>query len=220
MAVKKKWETDWYDDLCKMYQKTKIPELRNVLWEQVKLLVYGRVRRFINEKKPFLKREPELCQKLYQESFFVFQKAVDIWDQNKKTKFLTFLGDILDQEILNIIRLDFYYRGRDAKIAARLTSEQNEFPPVQEQFEKQEMLEEVRLLMESYHFENNLEREVTWTMVYGQSGDWTRLQKKSRMSIVAFAKFRKKLVEKLKVYILSQFDEKQKAVLMEVLKEK
>ena len=219
---KEKRDTGWYDDLCKMFQKTQIPELRNVLWEQVKLLIYGRIRDFINGKGGFnLKRDPEICQKLYQDAFFIFLKAVRVWDPKKKTKFLTFLGDILDQEVMNIIRLDWYHRSRDFRLGAKLKVERvTEFPPEQEDFEKKELLEDIRILFESYSFESQIEKDIIYTTVYGVSGDWSRLQKRSKLSIANFAKLRQKTIGKMKQYVLDNCSDKQKAVLKELLEEK
>ncbi len=217
---KKVWDTEWYDDLCKMYQRTKIPELRNVLWEQVKLLVFSRVRKFITDRRgTALRRNPELCQKINQESFFIFLKACDRWDPARGTKFLTFLGDILDQEIMNIVRLDWYYKTRDVKIGNKLLIEKATESRTQEQeeFEKAELLEEIRRLLDEYTFDSELEQDIVWTMIYGVSGDWTRLQRKHKLSIATFTKARKKVIEKLKKYFLDHCDEKQKCVLKEML---
>lgn len=218
---KKEWDTSWYDDLCKMYQKTKIPELRNVLWDQVKLLVFSRVRKFITEHKG-MRRDPDLCQKLNQESFFIFLKACEIWDETRKTKFLTFLGDMLNQEIMNIIRLDWYYKNRDIKIYSRLVAEKaSETRPLeQEQFEKNELLDAVKQLLDNYIFDSPIERDIIWTTIYGVSGDWTRLRKQYNLSIAVFAKARHKTVDKLKAYILEHCTDKQKCVLKELLEEK
>ena len=217
-----KRDTAWYDDLCKLYQKTKIPELRNVLWEQVKLLIYGRIRDYINGKGGFnLKRDPELCQKLYQNAFFIFLKACEIWDETRKTKFLTFLGDILDQEVMNVVRLDWYHKTRDYKMGAKLKVENPlEIPPEQEAFEKNDFLEEIKILFENYTFNSMIEKEIVYTMVYGVSGDWSRLQRKSKLSIANFAKLRRKTVENLKNYVLDNCSEKQKTILHEMLEEK
>lgn len=221
MSEKKYGDTSWYDDLCLLYQKTKIPELRNVLWEQVKLLLYSRVRGFINEKKSaILKKDPDLCQQLYQDVFFIFQKACDIWDPSRKTKFLTFLGDIVDQEILNIIRLNLYHKSRDNKIKTKLNAEFELPVSTTEDFEKEELLSEVKQLFENFSFNSMLERDIVYTTVYGKSGDWSRLQKKSKKSIADFFKLRTEVMEKLKKHVLDNCSPRMKEILQNVLEEK
>lgn len=221
--TKPKPDTKWYDSLCSLYQQTKIPELRNILWEQVKLLIYQRIRKFVNEKKGIeLKKNTDLLQRLNQEAFFIFTKATEVWDPARKTKFLTFLGDILDQEIMNIIRMDWYYKTRDFKICRKLMYESSveQIPIEQEQFEKKEFLEEIKNLLANYGFESELERDIIYTVIYGVAGDWAKLQKKSKLSVAGFSKVRKKITEKMKKYILDNCSEKQKAVLKEILGEK
>ncbi|OGM08244.1 hypothetical protein A2Z67_00905 [Candidatus Woesebacteria bacterium RBG_13_36_22] len=235
--AKEKRETLWYDDLCKLYQKTRIPELRNILWEQVKLLLYSRIRKFVTEKKSsILKRDPDLVMQLYQDAFFIFQKACDVWDPTRNTRFLTFLSDIIDQEVLNIIRLDIYHKVRDSKIKKRIEDEMECFNwPGQigraterkkifvepstctEDFEKEKFFEEVRHMFENYCFENQLERDIVYTTVYGKPGEWVRLQKKSRMSIENFYKLRDATMTKLKHFILENCTKHMKDVLCEVL---
>lgn len=220
-------DTKWYDDLCILYQKTQIPDLRNVLWDQVRGIVHGRVHEFIREKKvSILLHNRDLCQKLFQESFFIFVKAVNIWDPSRNTKFLTFLGDILNQEILNIIRLDLYYKNRDKKLETKLKAQN----PVEEQvantvdiecsFERQEMLDEVRELFENFPFESQTDRDIVYTMIYGKMGDWSRLSKRLGIGPGKLYKMRLQIVEKLRNHIETNCSTKLKCVLKEVLVEK
>lgn len=217
-----KKDTRWYDDLLDLYQRTRITELRNVLWENVKGLIYGRVHEFIRDRKTYLKRDPEMCQKLFQESFFIFQKACDIWDINRQTKFLTFLGDILDQEIMNIIRLESYHRTRDYKLKGRIKEDVLQIPEVRDEvdFERDELLEEVKRLMENYSFDSALERDIAFVMAYGKVGDWARLQKKSGMGIGKFYKLRLQVSKKLRDHIHTNCSTQLQAVLKDFLKEK
>src|SRR4030043_698356 len=219
---KDKRDTSWYDDLCDLYQRTHLTPLRNILWDQVRGLVHGRVHQFIREKKStILRRDPELCQKLFQESFFIFVKAVDIWDRRRRTKFITFLGDILNQEILNKIRLPLYHRQRDWKLEARLRTS-DDFASQTEafkdnDFEREEFFGDVRTLFENYSFTDQLERDIAYTFVYGKIGDWTKLQKKSGLGIGVFYRKRTELKEKLKAYILDNSTPKMKAILDEII---
>lgn len=231
IAKKPKINTDWYDDLCLVYQKTKKLELnsvanslRNVFWEQVKGIVHGRVHEFVRNKKPsLLVKDRDLIQKLFQESFFIFCKACNIWDKKRKTKFLTFLGDILDQEILNIIRLDYYYKSRDKKLEVRLR-EQIIDEPIQfqdeERQERESILEEVRTLLENFTFSSNIERDIVHTMIYGKTGDWTKLRKKSGLGFGKFTKTRQEVINKLKEYIENSTSQKTKAVIVDIISKK
>jgi len=229
-AVKR--DTVWYNDLCILYQRTKAlgldkasADLRNILWDQIRSFVHGRVYDFIHEKKAsILRKDPDLCSKLYQESFFVFLKACDIWDQERKTKFMTFLGDIINQEILNIIRMDLYYRTRDRKLAIKLSNEhkverENETTG-EENFEKDELFEEVHFILENFAFGDELERDIVFTTLYGRMGDWAKLQKKSGLSLSVFYRMRAQTIQKLREHILSCCSDKMKDVLKEVLAEK
>jgi hypothetical protein len=205
---KEKKDTLWYDKLCILVQEVKETEpaassaLRNILWEQVKLLLYARVRDFINEKKSaILKRDPELCQQLYQDVFFIFQKACNIWDPARKTKFITFLGDIIDQEILNVIRLDLYHKNRDRKIFKRM-SENFEGLPDKSDVDRGKTLEEVKHLFENYSFKSELERMIIRTIMYGKKGDWLRVQRKSHMVAGNFYRLKRETINRLKTYLL------------------
>jgi DNA-directed RNA polymerase specialized sigma subunit len=222
-AKRAKLETGWYDVLCQLYQDTKITELRNILWEQVKNLVYGRVHAFIRRKKFSVLADKELCKKIFDDSFLIFIKATEIWDKNRKTKFLTFLGDILDQEILNIIRLDRYHKSRDKKLEGKLkkqvVDEPIKFFSYRDQ-EKEEILGEFKELFESFSFKSKLERDIIYTMVYGKMGDWTKLRKESKMSVGKFAKIRQQISIELKEYILEKSSPRMKDVLKEILEEK
>jgi hypothetical protein len=229
---KKKWDTAWYDDLCMLYQKVKsfkdnpqaleaANSLRNVLWDQVKSLINSKVREYIVEKRRSqLRSDPDLCQKLYQEGFFIFQKACDIWNPDRNTKFLTFLGDILDQEILNIIRLHNYYKTREYKIKARLSQEVEDVEEHEEDIEKQELLERVKILCESYSFGSQLERNIVFTAIYGKLGDWSKLQATSDMGIGSFYKLRDKTLKAMRAYILANCEPRLQDVLKEILEEK
>lgn len=206
---KEKRDTQWFDDLVILYQKIKVTEpepastLRNVLWEQVKLLLYSRVRDFINEKKSaILKRDPELCQQLYQDVFFIFQKACDIWDPLRKTKFITFLGDIADQEILNVIRLNLYHKTRDRKIFRRMSDNFDDRFPDKSEVDRGKFLEEMKHLFETYSFESELERTIVRTIMYGKKGDWPRIIRKSRLGVGKFYRIKKEIIGRLKDYIL------------------
>lgn len=221
---KGKRDTGWYDELCELYQKTHIEALRNILWEQVRGLVHGRVHQFIREKKAaILRREPELCDKLFQESFFIFVKAVDIWDRKRRTKFLTFLGDILNQEILNKIRLHLYHRQRDWKLEKKLLASSDFVPHTEpfkdNAFERDEFFYDIKALFESFSFDDEIDRDIAYTMVYGKIGDWSRLQKKSGMGIGVFYKKRTDLVKKLKVYVIENSTPKMKAIIEEIMGE-
>jgi hypothetical protein len=220
-------DTKWYDDLCLLYQKTRIPELRNVLWDQVRGIVHGRVHQFIREKKvSILLHNQDLCQKLFQESFFIFVKAVDIWDPSRNTKFLTFLGDILNQEILNIIRLDLYYKTRDKKLEDKLKlhypieEQVNESRDYDEDFERQEMLEEMKTLFENYPFKNQIDRDIVYTMIYGKMGDWSKLSKRLGVGLGKLYKMRLQIIEDLRNYIEAHCSTRLKCILQELLVEK
>lgn len=218
-----KKDTKWYDDLCDLYQRTHIHELRNILWEQVKGLIHGRIHEFIRERKTYLQRDPELTQKLFQESFFIFCKAVDIWDRNRKTKFITFLGNkFLDQEIMNIIRLESYHRQRDQKLQHKIRDDVLQKPEIKDEcdFEKEELLEEIKKLVENYSFDNSLERDIAFVMTYGKVGDWARLQKKSGLGIGKFYKLRLLVSKKLRDHIDINCSPQLKEVLKDFLKEK
>jgi DNA-directed RNA polymerase specialized sigma subunit len=216
---KKFEDTKWYDDLLILYQKKKIPELRNILWEQVRLLIYGRIRGFIDDWKfGLLKKDAELCAKLYQDAFFYFTKACDKWDPSFKTKFITFLGDCINQDILNNVRLYFYHLLRDKKIQQKIVdSGEDEKTESQEDFEKNELLEEVRVIFENYVFESKLERDIAYTIIYGTQGDWNRLQRKSKMSIDDFYKYRKSLLDKLKKHLEEKCSPRMKDVLQNMM---
>lgn len=226
MGEKEKLDNAWYDDLVVMYQKTKIPELRNVLWEQVKLLIYSLVRRFINEKKSsILKRDSELCKKLYDDAFFIFCKCCDSYDPSKKTKFLTFLGYKVPQDIRNTISLHYYHKNRDQQIEKKVedemsVKESHEIHDVAENFESEVLLDEIRILFENFSFETPLERDVIYTLMYGKSGDWKKLQKKSKLTPVEFNRFRSRVVEKLRKHIVDSCSPKMRDVLQEWLHEK
>jgi len=206
---REKKDTQWYDDLAVLYQKIKDTEptaasaLRNILWEQVKLLLYSRVRDFVNEKKSaILKRDPELVQTLYQDVFFIFQKSCDIWDPTRKTKFITFLGDIADQEILNVIRLNLYHKTRDRKIFRRMSDNFDDRFPDKSEVDRGKFLEEMKHLFESYSFESELERTIVRTIMYGKKGDWPRIIRKSRLGVGKFYRIKKEIIGRLKDYIL------------------
>jgi len=216
-------DTAWYDDLVLLYQKTKDIEplaasaLRNILWEQVKLLLYSRVRDFINEKKSaILKRDPDLSQQLYQEVFFVFQKACNIWDCSRKTKFITFLGDITDQEILNVIRLNLYHKTRDKKIFQRISEGVEERFSTKEDIEKGQFLEEVKRLFENFEFKSPVEREIVRTIMYGKKGDWPKVMRKSRTAAGNFYKLKREVIERLKNFILDNSSPYMKEVLEDI----
>ena len=230
-AKRAKINTEWYDDLCSLYQKTKTLELtdvanalRNIFWDQVRGIVHGRVHEFVRIKKPsLLLRDRDLVQKLFQESFFIFCKACNIWDKKRKTKFLTFLGDILDQEILNIIRLDWYYKSRDRKLEGKLRDQVVDEPiPFfdEEQQEREHVLEEVKVLVENFSFGSEIERDIVRTIIYGKVGDWIRLRKKSGLGIGKFNKVRQEIIEKLKSYIKEKSSPKVRDVILEIVSEK
>jgi hypothetical protein len=224
LVYKDKRDTGWYDDLCDLYQRTHIASLRNILWEQVRGLVHGRVHQFIREKKStILRRDPELCQKLFQESFFIFVKAVDIWDRKRRTKFLTFLGDILNQEILNKIRLHLYHRQRDWKLEMKLKMSEDfvpHTPPFKDNaFEREEFYDEIRTLFENFSFADEIDRDIAYTMIYGKIGDWAKLQKKSGLGIGGFYRKRMELIEKLRTYITDSSTPKMKAIIEEIMSE-
>jgi hypothetical protein len=226
--TKPKPNTNWYDDLILLYQKTRdlglksvSSELRNIGWEQMRGIVQGRVHKHIRERR--LIGDRDLVQKLFQESFFIFVKATEIWDFTRKTKFLTFLGDILDQELMNIVRLDRYHKGRDRKIESKLRSQVVSEPMTffnEEDHEKEQVLSEVKGLLESFSFEEPSERDVAFTFIYGRSGDWMKLQKKYGLSISKFNRLRKLVISKLKNHILTNSSDKVKALLEGILKEK
>lgn len=231
VAEKVKWDTSWYDTCVILYQRTKITEFRNILWKQVERLMFSRIKKFVaNRKGTALRNNPELIHKLYNEAFFIFLKACDRWNPEgitdaagklHRTTFVTFLGDIIEQEIMNVVSLDWYYKNRDIKIARRLISERPfEQTPDQELFEKNDLLADIKGFLENYTFENELERDVVWTMIYGIPGDWAKLQKKFKLSISAFSKVRKKTVTKLRDSVLLHCSPKQKDVLRELLEEK
>lgn len=224
----KKRETLWYDDLCILYKRTKAmgnkeasTALRNVLWDQVKSLINSKIREYIVEKRRSqLRSDPDLCQKLYQEGFLIFQKACDVWNPDRNTKFLTFLGDILDQEILNIIRLHHYYKTREFKIKVRLTQELGNTIEPEEDVEKLELLERVKNLCESYSFGSELERDIIFTQIYGKLGDWSKLQARSDMGIGSFYKLRDQTLKKLRAHIIENCEPRMQEVLKQVLEEK
>jgi hypothetical protein len=206
---KKKKDTLWYDDFAKLYLKMRdidinvASQVRNILWEQVKNLLYSRVRDIVEKRKgDIVRQDPDFAKQLYQDCFLILQKACDIWDPTRGTKFLTFLGDITDQEILNKIRLHFYHKTRDKKIRIRTIDEFEQKYDTIEDREREEMLEEVKRLFEDYSFETKLERDIVNLVVDGREGDWKRLQRKSKMSIENFYKLRDVTLDKLKKYIL------------------
>ncbi len=230
-AKRLKINTEWYDELCLLVQRTKTLDLeavssslRNILWEQVRGIVHGRVHEFVRVRKPsLLVKDTDLAQKLFQESFFIFCKACNIWDKNRKTKFLTFLGDILDQEILNIIRLEYYHRSRSRKLEGKLKGQViDESIPFydEESRERDLVLEEVRTLIESYKFSSKLERDIINTIIYGKVGDWVKLRKKSGLGVAKFNKTRQLVVEKLKTYISEKSSSKTRDVILEIVSEK
>jgi hypothetical protein len=221
---KGKKDTGWYDDLCDLYQRTHIDSLRNILWEQVRGLVHGRVHQFIREKKSaILRRDPDFCQVLFQESFFIFVKAVDIWDRKRRTKFLTFLGDILNQEILNKIRLHLYHKQRDWKLETKLKISSDFVPHTEpfkdNAFERDEFFEDIKILFDGYSFADEIDRDIAYTMVYGKIGDWTRLQKKSGLGIGGFYRKRSDLKEKLRKYIIENSTPKMREIIEEIMGE-
>lgn len=221
-------DTNWYNDLILLYRKAKELELpavysalRNIGWDCMKGLVHGRVHEHIRKRKLLVNRD--LCQKLFQESFFIYIKATDIWDPGRGTKFLTFLGDILDQELMNIVRMDNWYRTRDKKLEYKLRSqvisESEEFPD-EESKEKEMVLEEIKELLEKFSFDSRLERNIVNTIIYGKSGDWTKLRKESGVSSIKFSKIRKEIIEKLKKYILEGSSTRVKDLLHDIVTEK
>lgn len=247
MAEKAKRETWWYDPIIEIYQKmspkdSRFTELRNFVWKSIEGLVVSQIKKFIDRKGTTLRRDPELCQKLYGEAYFIFLKACEKWNPigvvdsedkkhnptgvigangTHKTTFMTFLWAIIDQELLNIVRLDWYYKNRNIKIARRLLSEGTaELKPEQERFEYNDLLADIKEFLENYSFESDLERDIIWTMIYGIPGDWKKLQQKSKVSPAAFSKARKKTVAKLKESILGHCTPKQKDVLRELLEER
>lgn len=218
-----KTDTKWYDDLVVLFHKTGIESIRNVLWDQVKGLVYGRVHDFIRQSS-YLRYDNDLCQKLFQESFFIFVKAVDIWDVTRKTKFITFLGAMLDQEIKNIIRLEHYHKNRDKKIEVKIkdkTPPHNWILPSHEtNLDRNEFFEEIREIIENFPFENQTERDVVFTIIYGEMGDWSKLRKRLDIGIGKLYKIRAKAIERLRIHIKENCSEKMKTVLGEVIAEK
>jgi hypothetical protein len=206
---KKKRDTSYYDDFAKLYIKMRdidigiASQVRNILWEQIKNLLYSRVRDIIDRRKgDIIRQDPDFAKQLYQDCFLILQKACDIWDPKRGTKFLTFLGDITDQEIRNKIRLHFYHKTRDKKIRLRTIDELEPRVTTIEEHEKEEMLEEVKRLFENYAFKSKLERDIVNLVVYGREGEWKKLQKKSKMSIENFYALRDKILKELKTYIL------------------
>jgi len=218
-------DTQWYDELCELWQRTQIPELRNVLWEQVKHFIYGRIHEFIRDRKSSsIKQDPDLIQELFQGSWLIFLKAATIWDKRRKTKFLTFLGNCLNQEIMNIIRLYYYHKTRTIKLAAKmkvaLESEHSDSITFADELEKETMLEGVRDMMEGFPFSNELERDIARTMMYNKVGDWSRLQKQCGIGIGAFYKLRREVTAKLRKHIEDNASPKMAALIREYLEEK
>lgn len=225
--TKVKFDTSWYDDLALLYQKTRdlgviyaSTELRNLGWDQIQGIVYNRVHSYIRKRKTSVLSDRDLCQKLFQESFFIFVKALDIWDRNRKTKFLTFLGDILNQEIMNIVRLDRYHKTRDYKIEKRIQSQKIDEPiPFlnEESIEKEGVLEEVKVILNNIVFETQLERDLVNAIIFGDTKDLSELRKSSKMSVLTFSAYKDQVKEKLKQEILSKSSEKAKAVIQEIV---
>lgn len=224
-------DTKWYDDLCWLYQincalsrSETAYQIRNLLWEQVKGLVQGRVHEFIrNRRAAALKYDKDLSQKLFQESFFVFVKACDVWDSSRKTKFLTFLGDILDQEILNIIRLDNYHKFRDKKLEIRINQNSMVDDPeetVEDNLEKNKMFDEIKDMIENFPFENPTERDVIYTIIYGKMGDWAKLRERLGLGIGKLYKIRSNAIQRLREHILQNCSSKVREVINEVVNEK
>jgi hypothetical protein len=223
--VKAKPDTNWYDDLIILCQRTKMlglvyatDSLRNIGWEQMKGIVHGRVHKHVRDRKLLYDRD--LCFKLFQESFFVYCKAVNIWDRSRKTKFLTFLGDILDQELMNIVRMHQYYKSRDKKLEIKLMGQVVDEPIpffTEEDNEKSKVLEEIKTLLDNFGFESELERDIVDTIIYGRIGDWGKLQRKSNLGAANFSKLRKHVVEKLRNYILANCSEKVKEILQDIV---
>gem|GEM_PF-2947313 len=223
-----KIDTNWYDDLALLYQKTRdlglvqvSSSLRNIGWECMRGIVHGKVRDLIKTNR--LLQDRDLCQKLYQDSFLIYTKACDIWDYKRKTKFLTFLGDILPQELKNVVSLDRYHSKRDYKLEKRLRKQVIDepirfFDEIDQ--ERNLVLEEIRELLEKFSFGSEIERDVANVLIYGRLGDWSKLQKKSGLKSGNFAKVRKGVVDKLKSHILTECSEHTKNVLKEILGEK
>ena len=236
--AKGKINTEWYDDLCLLYQKTRdlgLTEIsiifRDLLWDQVRGIVYSRIQEFIKHRKSaLLLKDYDLSQKLFQESFFIFTKAVDKWDPNRKTKFITFIGDILDQEILNIIKLDGYAKKKHTKISSKLKDFHKGTEPEffdETAIEKKAVLAEVEELINNFSFscypdpmKNQLDRDIVHTLIYGKLGDWGKLRKKYKMSLSDFNQFKKDSVNRIRTYILEKSSPKVKYVLSEIVNEK
>jgi len=228
IAKKPKLNTDWYDDLILLYQKTKglglsevSSSLRNVGWECMKGFVHGKVHEHIRMKR--LIHDRELCQKLFQESFFIFCKVIDLWNPDKNTKVLTWLGDCLPQELMNKVRLDQYHRSRDYKLEKKLRDQLVDEPLQffsEEDQERKEVLEEVRNLLENMPWDTTLEREMANIMIYGKSGDWNKLQRSSNLGIGKFSKLRKKVIEYLRSYIMEHCSDKTREILRSIVTEK
>lgn len=224
---KSRYNTEWYDDLALLYQKTRdlgviyaSTELRNLGWDQIQGIVYNRVHSYIRKRKTSVLSDRDLCQKLFQESFFIFVKALDIWDRNRKTKFLTFLGDILNQEIMNIVRLDRYHKTRDYKIEKRIQSQKIDEPiPFlnEEGLEKESVLAEVRNILNDIVFESQLERDLVNAITFGDVKDLSELRKSAKMSVLSFSAYKDQVKEKLRQEILSKSSEKAKAVIQEIV---
>jgi len=225
--TKVKFDTSWYDDLALLYQKTRdlgityaSTELRNLGWNQIQGIVYNRVHTYIRKRKSLVLSDKDLVQKLFQESFFIFVKALNIWDRNRKTKFLTFLGDILNQEIMNIVRLDRYHKTRDYKIEKRIQNQKIDEPIRffdEECIEKESVLEEVKVILNSIVFETQLERDLVNTIIFGDAKDLSKLRKSSKMSVLTFLSFKDKIKERLKQEILSKSSEKTKSIIKEIV---
>jgi len=223
-----KLDTSWYDALVLLYQKTRdlgldqaSSSLRNVGWECMRGIVHGKVRDHIKTFR--LLHDRDLCQKLFQDSFFIYTKACNIWDYKRKTKFLTFLGDILPQELRNVVSLDRYHNKRDYKLEKRLRKQVVDepihfFDEIDQ--ERKLVLEEIRELLEKFSFGSEVERDIANILIYGKLGDWGKLQKKSGLKSANFAKARQDVALKLREYILSKCSEHTKNVLKEILGEK
>jgi hypothetical protein len=225
---RQKINTEWYDDLVLLYQKTKglglkevSSSLRNIGWENLRGFIHGKVHEHIRTKR--LQYDRDLCQKLFQESFFIFCKVIDIWDPSRKTKVMTWLGDCLPQELMNNVRLTQYHKSRDRKIASRLRNqvvdESATFDNEEDQ-ERKSVLEEVHDLLENLTFNTDLERKIAFTMIYGRAGDWRRLQKSSGLGAGKFGKVRKQVVEKLRSYIMDNCSIRAKEILTDLVLEK
>ena len=225
VAKRLKINTDWYDDLVLLYQKTKnlglndvSASLRNIGWDCLKGFVHGRVHEHIREKR--LMHDRDLCQLLFQESFFIFCKVIDIWDPSRKTKVMTWLGDCLPQELMNRVRLDQYHRTRDRKLERRLQDQSVDEPAHffnEEDQERKSALEEIRNLLENAPFSSELESNVASTMIYGKVGDWSKLQRSSGLGIGKFNKVRKQVIENLRSYIMEHCSKRVKDILCEII---